>query len=266
MIQSIAHLEGKIGFTTVEMTAILADLPAYYYHFAKSKGMVKGVETFRHYNPSSGRLRHLQNHLHSRLFSGIPLPPHVQGCVIGRGNISNARAHQGKTYKFHTDLRSYFDFVSNEKVYDALRRYGFSPKVSHLLTRLTTFKGHLPQGPPTSPFLANIAALPMDEAILDLVQPLGITYTRYVDDLCLSSPHDFQSLVPEILAIVIKHGFLYGHEKTYYKKGPLEITGAKVGANKLTPTKKQCNKYYAPETKPTTRKGLAAYFKGLKRA
>jgi RNA-directed DNA polymerase len=266
MIQSIPHLESITEYTQEEMAAILAELPDYYYHFAQSKGIDKGIKKFRHYNPSRGRLRDLQNRIHSRLFSSIPLPQHVQGCVTGRGNITNAKAHQGKVYKFHTDLRSYFDFVSNKKVYDSLRRFGFSQKVSHLLTRLTTFRGHLPQGPPTSPFLANIAALPMDEAILALVTPYGITYTRYVDDLCFSSQQDFQSLVPAILAIVQEYGFLYGHKKTHYKKGPLEITGATVGNNKLTPTARQWEKYYSPETEAPTRTGLDAYFKGLANA
>ena len=266
MIQSISHLEGVTGYTQEEMTAILAELPDYYYHFAQSKGIEKGIKKFRHYNPSRGRLRDLQNRIHTRIFSSISLPLHVQGCVTGRGNITNARAHQGKTYKFHTDLRSYFDFVSNKKVYNALRRFGFSPTVSRLLTQLTTFKGHLPQGPPTSPFLANIAALPMDEAILALVTPHDITYTRYVDDLCFSAQQDFQSLVPAILTIVQQHGFLYGHKKTYYKKGPLEITGATVGNNDLTPTVRQWEKYYAAETEEPTRMGLRAYFTGLDRA
>jgi RNA-directed DNA polymerase len=187
MIQSISHLEGVTGYTQEEMTAILTDLPDYYYHFAQSKGIEKGRNKLRHFNPSRGRLRDLQNRMHSPIFSGISLPPHVQGCVTGRGNITNARAHQGKRYKFHTDLRSYFDFVSNRKIYDVLRRFDFSPTVSRLLTKLTTFKGHLPQGPPTNPFLANIAALPMDEAILALVTSYGITYTWYVDDLCFSA-------------------------------------------------------------------------------
>ena len=266
MIQSIAHLEGILGYTQEEMAAIIAKLPDYYYHFAQPKGIDKGIVKFRHFNPSKGRLRDLQNRIHSRLFSSIPLPQHVQGCVIGRGNITNAKAHQGKAYKLHTDLRSHFDFVSNEKVYDSLRRIDFSQKISRLLTRLTTFRGHLPQGPPTSPFLANITTLPMDEAILGLITPYDITYTRYVDDLCFSSQRDFQSLLPAIFEIVKEHGFLYGHKKTYYKKGPLEITGAKVGNNKLTPTVRQWEKYYARETEDHARKGLDAYFKGLERA
>jgi RNA-directed DNA polymerase len=193
----------------------------------------------------------------------MSLPEHVQGCVIGRGNITNAKAHQGKAYKFHTDLRSYFDFVSNQRVYEALRQFEFSQKVSSLLTRLTTFQGHLPQGPPTSPFLANMAALPMDHALLTLVQPHGITYTRYVDDLCFSSPISFQSLVPDILSIVKRQGFLYGHKKAYFKKGPLEITGAKVRNNLISPTTRQLEKYRDPHTEDHTRKGMEAYFKGL---
>jgi RNA-directed DNA polymerase len=266
MIQSISHLEGVTGYTQEEMTAILADPPDYYYHFAQLKGIEKGSRQFRHYNPSRGRLRDLQNRLHTRIFSAIPLPPHVQGCVAGRRNITNARAHQGKTYKFHTDLRSYFDFVSNKQIYDAFRRLSFSPTISRLLTQLTTFKGHLPQGPPTSPFLANLAALPMDQALLTLVTSHGITYTRYVDDLCFSAQRDFQFVVPAILAIVEQHGFFYGHKKTYYKKGPLEITGATVGNNHLMPTAKQWQKYFAPETEEPTRRGMRAYFTGLDRA
>jgi hypothetical protein len=73
-------------------------------------------------------------------------------------------------------------------------------------------------------------------------------------------------LVLTILAIVQQHGFHYGHKKTYYKKGPLEITGATFGNNHLTPTARQWKKYYAPETKESTRMGLRAYFTGLDRA
>ena len=263
MIRSIIHLEIQTGYSRQEIYDLIDELPDYYYHFAQSKGMEKGVEKFRHYNPSRKRLRDLHNRINDRIFSGILLPAHVQGCVRGRGNITNAKYHQGKRYKFHTDLRSYFDFVSNKMVYEALRRLGYSQKVSHLLTRLTTFQGHIPQGPPTSPFLANIAALPMDNEILSLVKDRDITYTRYVDDLCFSSQVDFQAFVPEILAIVKKHGFLFGHKKTYYKKGPLEITGAKVSNNLISPTAWQIMKYTDPNTLPHTRRGLDAYFKGL---
>jgi RNA-directed DNA polymerase len=263
MISSLSHFEAITGYSQEEITSILANKKKYYYHFSQSKGLEKGIEKFRHYYPSKGRLRDLQNRIHSRIFAPIELPPHVQGCVSGRGNITNAKLHQGKLFKFHTDLKSYFDFVTNEKVYDALRKLGFSQKVSYLLTEVTTYKGHLPQGPPTSPFLANIVALDIDNEILTLCKQNHITYSRYVDDLCFSSQTDFKPLLSDIINVVNRNGFLIGFKKTVYKKGRLEITGADIRNNKLSPTKNQLRKFRDPATPDHTKKGLVAYFKGL---
>src|SRR5688500_945190 len=128
MIRSLSHLEGVLGYTQTEMYEILKDKENQHYHFTQSKGIIKGVEKFRHFFPSKRNLKDLQNRIHSRIFRLIPLPSHVQGCVRGRGNITNARLHQGNLYKFHTDLKSYFDFVSNKKVYNSLHALGFSQK------------------------------------------------------------------------------------------------------------------------------------------
>lgn len=265
MIKSYPHLEAVIGYTVKEMEEVLAQGEKNHYHFQQLKSEVNGVKKYRHFYPSKRNLRDLQNRIQSRIFSTIKLPEHIQGCVKGKGNITNAKAHQGKKYKFHTDLKSYFDFVSNEKVYKALRRYGFSQKVSHLLTRITTYKGHLAQGPPTSPFLANIAGLDMDDVILVLCAGNEIIYTRYVDDLCFSSQKDFKSLVPEIIKIIEQHKFLIGYKKTKYKIGRLELTGADIGQNVLRPTKKQLKKYNSPDTPDHTRKGLEIYWSGMKK-
>jgi RNA-directed DNA polymerase len=264
MIRSLSHLEGVLGYTTEEMEKVLSETEKNHYHFQRLKSIEKGERKYRHFFPSKRDLRDLQNRIQSRIFDKILLPSHIQGCTKGRGNITNAKLHQGKLCKLHTDLKSYFDFVSNKKVYDALRRLGFSPKVSNLLTRLTTFRGHLAQGPPTSPFLANIAALDMDEVILELCGRHGIIYSRYVDDLCCSSESDFKELVVHIRQIIEQHGFFIGFKKTIYKKGRIEITGADIGQNLLRPTKKQLKKYYDPETKDYTRKGLNIYFAGLR--
>lgn len=264
-IESLSHLEGVLGYKIPEIYDILGRGDKNHYHFKVEKGVVKGEMVYRQFSPSKRCLRDLHNRMQTRIFKKIALPPHVQGCVKDRGNITNAKLHQGNLYKFHTDLKSYFDFVSNKKVYDALRRLGFSQKVSHLLTRLTTYKGHLPQGPPTSPFLANIAGLEMDEAILALCKEHGITYSRYVDDLCFSSQNDFKAVVPMIIEIIEAHVFFIGYKKTKYKIGRLEITGADVGQNLLRPTKKQLAKYSDPQTQDYTRKGLDIYFAGLRK-
>ncbi len=47
--------------------------------------------------------------------------------------------------------------------------------------------GSLPQGAPTSPLLANLAVRPLDEAIQAIATEHGLTYTRYADDIALST-------------------------------------------------------------------------------
>lgn len=264
MIRSFNHLKGVLGYSVDELEAVLSNKTKNSYHFKQSKGMVKGVEKFRHFNPSRRTLRDVQNRIKDRIFRQIALPDHVHGCVTKKGNITNSRVHQGKHYKLHTDLKSYFDFVTNRAVNQSLLKLGFSPDVANLLTRLTTFEGHLAQGPPTSPFLANIAALEMDNELLDLCRQHEIFYTRFVDDLCFSSQADFKELIPQIVAIINKYGFFIGYKKTKYKEGRIEITGVNIGQNNLLPTKKQIEKFSDPATPEWTRKGLAIYFAGMK--
>lgn len=265
IIKSLKHLQAVLHYELTEIEEILANKEKHHYHFQRSKGVVKGIEEFRHFNPSKKNLRDIQNRIHSRIFSDLELPWHIQGCVKGRGNVTNSKMHKGKLYKFHTDLKSYFNFVSNEKVYNGLVDMGFSQKVAHYLTQLCTFEGHLAQGPPTSPFLANIAGLVMDRDILQLCGQHGITYTRFVDDLGFSSSEDFKELTLTIKAIINKHKFLIGYGKTKYKIGRLELTGVDIGQNVLRPTKKQLAKYVDPLTQDHTRKGLEIYFAGLKK-
>jgi hypothetical protein len=77
---------------------------------------------------------------------------------------------------------------------------------------------HLPQGSPTSPALANLAAFRFDMRLAALSKTAGAEYTRYADDLLFSGDHSFARSVPrftvQVAAIAIEEGFAVAHRKT----------------------------------------------------
>ena len=145
-------------------------------------------------------------------------------------------------------------------------RNGFSPDVASLLTKLTTYKGHLPQGAPTSTTIANLVFVPAGLEILAIAEREGLRFTTFVDDVTISSQRDFKQVVPEILVIITSHGFRISRGKTTYKSGTTDVTGVSMLNNSLSPTDKLKKRIDAEEDKTTPHvKGMLNYAKRIKK-
>jgi RNA-directed DNA polymerase len=196
------------------------------------KKYLDGTEKKRIIRPSQMELKIIQSKIKKRILEPIPLPKVVHGGVKGCSNVTNAKPHQGKKYKFTTDLQEFYPNITSKRVYDTFCSLKFSNHFSHWLTNLTTWKYELPQGTPTSTHIANLVFLPTDLLLIDLCNKNDITYTRYVDDLTFSSQHDFRHLLSDILKIVTDSNFKISYRKTQYK-GQQTITGINVFLNKI---------------------------------
>lgn len=146
--------------------------------------------------------------------------PHESSFAYAKDSqiLRAAELHCGCRWLIKLDVRRFFESISELGVYRVFRQLGYQPLVAFELarvcTRLGTAKnggdsnrwrvagkysgipkyndrhlrvGHLPQGAPSSPMLSNLAMISFDEEVSAIAKQRGLMYTRYADDLCLST-------------------------------------------------------------------------------
>jgi RNA-directed DNA polymerase len=133
-------------------------------------------------------------------------PKVVHGAIIAaageerpRTILSNARAHTGKKFFFHLDLKNFFHCISEAKVKVLFESkiFGFPPKLADLLCQIVCYRGRLPMGTSTSGIVANLCLLQLDATLQRIALQHKITYTRFIDDLTFSSKTKIPSKVME---------------------------------------------------------------------
>jgi hypothetical protein len=164
-------------------------------------------ETFDAHGP----LKALHKQLKNRIFSRVYFPNYLQGSLKGRDYVSNADLHKNKQILICEDVKKFFPSVSAAFVEDVwLGFFGFSREVASFLTRLTTKDGTLPQGAITSSFLANLVMWRREPLLQAKLAAMGITYSRYVDDMSMSSTvHLDKAVQTKVIGMV--YGMLAAH-------------------------------------------------------
>jgi RNA-directed DNA polymerase len=153
-------------------------------------------------------LKTIQQYILRSILETKPLPPHVNGFVSGRSIVSNGELHRAAPYLLNVDIKDFFDSISEPTIRRLFTDFGFSEHVAKTLAGLCTFQNSLPQGAPTSPYLANLAFGPADVEILELSRERGLTYSRYADDLTFSGQQKIPRNFLGFLEFVLKrYGF-----------------------------------------------------------
>jgi RNA-directed DNA polymerase len=188
--------------------------------------------------PSHGDLKFAQHRIKNRILTRYSLPKNIHGGIKGKSNITNAKIHQGKKYVFMTDLQNFYPSINATLVYKTLVDLGEAPYFASHISKLTTWKNKVPQGAPTSTHISNLVFLATDRRLIDFCSDRGIIYTRYIDDLTFSAPHNFQEDISELLKIIQADGFKISRRKTIYGGKIKLITGIEVYLNKIDVPKK----------------------------
>lgn len=154
--------------------------------------------------------------------------------VHGRSTIDSVKRHQQNNSRWFlkTDMRHFFPSTTPEFLMKMLCmtfpfcefiRYDFGCK--ELLEKalsLCFLNGGLPQGTPTSPMLTNALMIPVDHAISKMCHEYAphLCYTRYADDILISSQYNFKwsDVQGRLISILETFGapFTLHPEKTRY--------------------------------------------------
>jgi len=132
-------------------------------------------------------LKKIQRKILYKLLAYEPVSRYATGYKYGSSVQRNARRHVGKAKIFKLDIKNFFDSILYSTVKErAFPEYKYSEQIRVLLTMLCYQKDALPQGAPTSPTITNIIMRDFDEIVGDRCREMGVTYSRYCDDMTFS--------------------------------------------------------------------------------
>lgn len=156
-------------------------------------------------------LKSVQRRILGDIIGKLPVHDAAHGYVAGRSCLSGAARHASEAVVVAADLKDFFPSTPVRRVHAIFRSIGYPYAVARMLTGLTTstvpeivlrrlprgqhhdrqtrahfMLPHLPQGAPTSPTLANLAAFSLDCRLAGLARAYAANYTRYADDLAFS--------------------------------------------------------------------------------
>ncbi|MES0389631.1 retron Ec67 family RNA-directed DNA polymerase/endonuclease, partial [Proteus mirabilis] len=123
------------------------------------------------------------------------------------------------------------------------KNFSLDETICNLIAKIACYKNRLPQGSPCSPVITNLILLSLDQRLNKICKSVGCTYTRYADDITISTnksffptkivtSYDNESIVlnKKFLKEITSSGFSLNedkirlHNKTYRQ----EVTGLTV--------------------------------------
>ena len=155
----------------------------------------------------------IQARIYQKLLQPLPWPEHIFGGVRGKSLLHNIKRHLGSPVIVTIDIRSFFPSISTHQIYavwtDLL---DCSPEIARILTRLTTYDFHLPQGAPTSSALANLVLHSLDKPIREYCERACIHYSTWIDDLAFSGA-SARCAINVAVSALQRGGFAVPHRK-----------------------------------------------------
>ena len=147
------------------------------------------------------------------LYKAYPASPYTHGFTPNKSIVTNAKPHTDKKWVYSVDIKDFFPSITLEKAKSVIKA---KLKWGLCFYDFKDGKGkRLPQGAPTSPYIANLYLKKFDYKTAKKLAGFNIAYTRYADDLTFSG-NDYD-LMEKALSFIVKQLNKYGMEINYKK-------------------------------------------------
>lgn len=216
-------LRGIVG----RKTELGSDRAYRIFRIRKKISKVGSAQRYRTICIPSPVLLRVQRYIHEHILMHLPVHSSSIAYSAGNKIAEEIAVHCGCKWLIKVDVKNFFEAIPEQGVYKVFRGAGYPALISFEMARLCTrvvplnwtegphgylnnrcsrfsiaaysnpsqdarpagtqIQGSLPQGSPSSPLLANLCARKLDEKIEELADDYGLVYTRYADDLALST-------------------------------------------------------------------------------
>lgn len=188
-IGSVKALAKCLGVTETLLRKLAADTTPFYrvaHEIEKSDGSTRVVFSVR--DP----LKAIQKKIKKKLLDKVYYPAYIQGGIKDTDNprdyVKNAGIHAGSVVLINEDISGFFPSVTRKTIFNIwMCFFNFPREIAEILTDLTIKDNGLAQGASTSCHLANLVFWKTEPRLVDLLQAEGMKFSRYVDDISVSS-------------------------------------------------------------------------------
>lgn len=167
----------------------IRNTPTNTFRLRKRKGGYREITVF---SEEYKQMHSLLMEIYQELFPHFP--ESTSAYIKGKSHLATVKKHENAKAHLSLDLADFYGSIKTDTLASVLKKMAIV--VANLtevsidrLAEISTFGGCLAQGSSISPILSNIYALPLDYELYEYVRNTNITYTRYADDISLSSPN-----------------------------------------------------------------------------
>lgn len=190
----------------------------------------------------SKELKALQYWLIRNIFIHFPISNYSAAYQKGCSIKKNATYHQNAKYILHTDIVHFFESITRKSMIaffqrnkDIVNDLQLSNDEIKLMLNLVLYKGqYLVVGSVASPMISNCIMYEFDIKLGELAEKRNMKYTRYADDIVISSDNYIDSsILNDIDLLLSEYEFKRNIGKTYFmcKRNKREVTGLVIDNN-----------------------------------